>query len=198
VVINPRNLELYKTTKGDVVYFESLMRPLDFDKLEDDALRVNKKTREELTIAPLPGQVWENFARFVRKWNIGGKNTGYCSPVAAGHNILGFDNVITQRLCEQYKILRKDGKQGIFHDRWYFDTMQMAKDWFWWSKEPTSFSLDNLRDFFGISKEGAHDALKDVMDTSAILIKFLGLMEELGQRVKFKDCFGENPRRIGT
>lgn len=202
VVINLRNLELYKSPSGDVVYFRSLMRPTNFDALEDEALRVNGKTREELEDAPLPGQVWADFARFVRQWDVKGKNSGYCAPIAAGHNILGFDMVIVDRLCRQYdsnkcKLLRKDGKQGLFHDRQYFDTMQIAKDWFWWSKEPSGFSMKVLRDFFGMSHEGAHTALKDVMDTAYILIKFLGLTEEMGKRIKFKDCFGENPRRIG-
>lgn len=197
VVINTRNLELFKNPNGELIYFNSLMRPLEPDKLEDEALRITRKTREQLAEAPLPGQVWKDFARFVRQFNIQGKNDDYCSPIPCGHNIVGFDQIITQRLCEQYKIVRKNGKQGIFNGRLHMDTMQIVSQWFWWSKEPKSVSLDNLRDFFGISKEGAHDALKDVTDTAAILIKFLGLTEQLGQKVKFKDCFGENPRRIG-
>jgi DNA polymerase III epsilon subunit-like protein len=147
--------------------------------------------------APLPEQVWEGFARFVRQFNLGGKNDGFCSPIPAGFNINNYDRVIVDRLCEEHKILRKDGRQAIFNGRLSFDVMQMASEWFWWSKEPKSISLDNLRLFFGISKEGGHDALKDVKDTGDILIKFLGLTEDMGKRVKFVDCFGENPHLIG-
>lgn len=151
-----------------------------------------------LADAPLPEQVWHDFARFVKQYNMGGTNDDYCAPVPCGFNINGYDRIIVERLCTEYKLLwKKDNKPAIFNNRLSFDVMQMANEWFWWSKEPKSLSLDNLRDFFEISKEGAHDALKDVKDTGDILIKLLALTEEMGKRIKFKGCFGENPRRIG-
>lgn len=195
IVLNLRNLDYYRQPNGDLIAFNSLMRP-DLETFDDASTRIHHKTREMLKDAPLPAQVWHDFARFVRQFNLQGKNDDFCSPVPAGFNINGYDRIIVQRLCEEYKILRKDGHQGIFNGRLSFDVMQMVNEWFWWSKEPKSISLDSLRDFFGISKEGAHDALKDVKDTGDILIKFLGLTEEMGKRVKFRDCFGENPRRI--
>lgn len=198
VVINVRNLEYYKLPKtNDLVYFNSLMLP-NLETFDDSSTRIHGKTREMLENAPLPKQVWESFARFVRQYNMGGKNDDYCAPVPCGFNINNYDSVIVQRLCEEHKVLREDGRQAIFNNRLSFDVMQMCSEWFWWSKDIKSLSLDNLRDFFGISKEGAHDALKDVKDTGDILIKLLALTEEMGKRVKFRDCFGKNPRRIGT
>lgn len=196
VVVSTRNLELYKTRKGGLVYFNSLMRP-DLKTYNEDSERIHHKKREDLEKAPLPEQVWKEFTRFVRQFNLKKKNDDFCAPIPCGHNVLRYDMVIVQRLCERYKVLREDGSQALFNGRLAFDTMQMANEWFWWSKEPSGLSLDKLRPFLGLSKEGGHDALKDVKDTAAILVKFLGLTEELGQRVKFKDCFGENPRKIG-
>jgi hypothetical protein len=40
-----------------------------------------------------------------------------------------------------------------------------------------------------LSKEGAHDALKDVKDTAEIMIRFLKLHRKLGEKVKFKGSF---------
>lgn len=197
VAINLRDLDYYKTPSGDLVYFNSLMRP-DLETFDDSSTRIHGKTREMLADAPLAPQVWHDFARFVRQFDLRGKNDDYCAPIPAGYNINNYDSVIVDRLCAEYKIQRKDGHQGIFNRRLAFDVMQMAKDWFWWSREPKSISLDNMREFFGISKVGAHDALKDVRDTGDILIKFLGLTQELGRRVKFRNCFGEKPQKIGT
>jgi DNA polymerase III epsilon subunit-like protein len=49
--------------------------------------------------------------------------------------------------------------------------------------------MDNLRDYLGISKEGAHDALKDVKDCAEVLIRFMKLHRNLADKVKFKDSF---------
>lgn len=196
IVINTKNLEFYKTSNGESVAFNSLMRP-DLDTFDDSSIHIHHKTREMLEGAPLPEQVWRDFTRFIRQFDLKGKNDDFCAPISCGHNIINYDMVIVQRLCEQYKILRPDNKQAIFNNRLFFDTLLIANEWFWWAKEPESLSLDNLRDFFGMSKEGAHDALKDVKDTAAILIKFLALSKEMGKRIKFKDCFGTNPRKIG-
>ena len=38
--------------------------------------------------------------------------------------------------------------------------------------EIRSLSLDNMRDYLGLSKDNAHDAIKDVEDCAKILIRF--------------------------
>jgi exonuclease I len=60
--------------------------------------------------------------------------------------------------------------------------------WFENSVEPESYSMDTLRKFFGMSEEGAHDALQDVKDTWLILSKFLKLQRNLTKRITFKDA----------
>ncbi len=194
--MNPMNLELYADRRGNPIYFESLMRPLDFDKLEDRALEINRKTREELAEAPLQGIVWKQFADFCKQYTLGGKSDSWSAPIPAGYNINGFDMVLVNRLCETHGMLNKDGKQSIFHTVHSHDLMPIITHWFNGQKEPTKYNMDALRDYFGMSKENAHDALQDVKDTAAILSRFMKLTRTLQEpdrkfRVKFKNSFAE-------
>lgn len=199
VVINPFKMDYYRNPDGGHVYFNSLMRP-NLETFDESSVPIHKKTKEMLAEAPLPQQVWKDFQTFVRQWNTNGKNDDWNSPVSVGFNNDKYDITIVQRLCEQYKMVRSDGKQSLFKDFQSFDVLKMAQCWFHWSKEPHSLSMDNLRKFFGMSKESkenAHDALSDVIDTGDIFKKFMKLYETVGATVKFVDCFGDNPRRIG-
>jgi DNA polymerase III epsilon subunit-like protein len=49
--------------------------------------------------------------------------------------------------------------------------------------------MDNLREYFGIDKDGAHDAIKDVKDTADIMIRFMKLHRNVASKVKFKNSF---------
>ncbi len=46
-----------------------------------------------------------------------------------------------------------------------------------------------MREYFGLSKEGGHDALKDVKDTAELLIRFMRLHRNTAAKVKFKGSF---------
>jgi DNA polymerase III epsilon subunit-like protein len=67
--------------------------------------------------------------------------------------------------------------------------MNVVFYWFENSNELKNYTLDNLREYLGISKEGAHDALKDVQDTANILIRFMKLHRNIAKKVKFKGSF---------
>jgi DNA polymerase III epsilon subunit-like protein len=67
--------------------------------------------------------------------------------------------------------------------------MNLVFYWFENNSDLKSYTLDSLRDYFGISKDGAHDALKDVRDTAEIIIRFLKLHRSLSQKIKFKNSF---------
>ena len=45
--------------------FNSLIKPRDFNNLQDSALAVNKKTREELALAPEISVVWNRLIDFI-------------------------------------------------------------------------------------------------------------------------------------
>jgi len=188
-----------KLTIQPAGYFESLMRPeLDDDKaielgvdpIEDEALAVNGKTREELAKAPLPKTVWKKFANFVNKYNW--KGTPYFAPVAAGYNINGFDMPIVQRLCEQYGPTdKKTGKQTLFDKIHRIDMLDTV--WMWMENNPDikSISMDSMRDLLGMSKENAHDALQDVKDTANLMIAFMKLHRRIAPKVKFEKAFAD-------
>ena len=67
--------------------------------------------------------------------------------------------------------------------------MNVVFYWFEGNNELKNYTLDSLREYFGISKDGAHDALKDVKDTAEIAIRFLRLHRNLSQKIKFKGSF---------
>jgi len=66
--------------------------------------------------------------------------------------------------------------------------MDLMRDVFMWTEnnpQIKSVSMDAIRDWMGISKENAHDALQDVKDTALVLIKFLKLYRRFAPKVQF-------------
>jgi DNA polymerase III epsilon subunit-like protein len=80
---NARTLEPYPVEMGGE--FCSLMKPLYPDRLDPGALKVNKKTPEELMAAPDQKLVWNEFVAWVNKWNK--RKNKWGAPLAAGKNI---------------------------------------------------------------------------------------------------------------
>ena len=180
-------------------YFESLIRPelddekaieMGVDPIEDEALAVNGKTREELAKAPSAKTVWKKFANFVNKYNW--KKTPYFAPIPAGYNIIGFDLPIGQRLCEQHgPVDKKTGKQTLFNKIHKIDMLDTV--WMWMENNPDikSLSMDSMRDLLGMSKENAHDAMQDVKDTANLMIAFMKLHRRIAPKVKFEKAFAD-------
>ena len=180
-------------------YFESLIRPelddekaieMGVDPIEDEALAVNGKTREELAKAPSAKTVWKKFANFVNKYNW--KKTPYFAPIPAGYNIIGFDLPIVQRLCEQHgPVDKKTGKQTLFNKIHKIDMLDTV--WMWMENTPDikSLSMDSMRDLLGMSKENAHDAMQDVKDTANLMIAFMKLHRRIAPKVKFEKAFAD-------
>ena len=132
-------------------------------------------------------QGWKMFISYLDIYHTrSSKKTCFSAPIAAGYNINRFDLKITDRLSERYKNINKEGKSNIFYPRDVIDLMNVIFYWFEGNNELKSYSLDTVRDYFGISKEGAHDAMKDVKDTANILIRFMKLHRNTSSKVKFK------------
>lgn len=183
MIINARTFEPLGEEFGGI--FEHLMCPINPDKIEEEALKVNKKNREDILSAPEEKVVLDSFVNWANKFNISnGKKSIWNKPVAAGHNIMNFDVPLLKSLCQRNKI------DYPFHPRDYIDTMNIA--WLFFqnvSDKPNGYSLDHLRDYFGISKEGGHDAFKDVKDTSWILSKFMNYFTQIAKKTKFRGSF---------
>jgi DNA polymerase III epsilon subunit-like protein len=179
IALDPRTLEVLPNGT-----FEATMKALRPEDIEEGALKVNKRTREEISTFRHPKQVWGEFIGFVSQYNK--SNQLWSSPVAAGHNIIGYDNPIVERYRQQYSKTAK-----LWHPRDVIDTKILMFFWFENLREPTSTSLDSLRDFFSIDKTGAHGALKDCKDVVAILTRFMRLHRRIAEKQQFKGAFAE-------
>lgn len=142
--------------------------------------------------APDQKQVFTNFCEYLRKYNINQKNKNkFGAPLRAGMNIKRFDNTIIDRLCTKYKKVSTDGEQLIFHPAYQVDILEFAFYWFENLQEPARYNMAELREFFGMSQDGAHDALVDVHDEAKIIQKFLKLHRHLAPKINFKNSLAK-------
>ena len=174
LALDGRNFKLKGTFNSEIrpVMDDEKAIEMGFDPLEDEALRITGKNREDLAKAPLPKTVWKKFCDFVNQYNW--KGTQFFAPIPAGFNIIGFDMIIVDRLCKAYGPYDKERQQQKLFNKIY--KVDMMDNMFMWTEgDPSikSISMDSLRDRMGLSKENAHDALQDVKDTANIMIKFM-------------------------
>jgi DNA polymerase III epsilon subunit-like protein len=179
--------------------FNSEIRPLEdeeaiaagLDPLQQEALDITGKNREDLRKAPSLKSVWGKFTKWVDQFNF--KKTSYYAPIAAGYNINNFDLPIIQRLAEEHGNVNKEGKQTVFNMIYKIDLMDMLFLWTENNKDVSRLNMDYMRDYLGLpetSKANAHDALYDVIDTANILIKFMKFQRSIAGRTKFEKAFG--------
>lgn len=133
---------------------------------------------------------WKMFVDYLDKYHTrASKKSQFSAPIAAGYNIYRFDLPIIDRLSQKYGNTNKENKSNIFFPRDVIDILNLVFYWFEHNNELKSYTLDSVRDYLGISKEGAHDALKDIQDSAEILIRFMKLHRRLSNNIKFKDSF---------
>lgn len=168
--------------------FQSLIKPVEdvaeceklgIDPIEDEALAVNGLKIEDLRKAPDIKIVSQRYADWINQYNI--KQTKWDAPIRCGFNSLGFDDAIENRMFASINLFDKDRNQPtVFHPVYNIDVLQEMFVWFTNIQLPrNSLSLDNLRDYFGIPREGGHDALIDVYDTAEIFVRFLKMKQHL-------------------
>ena len=130
------------------------------------------------------------FLDYLDKYHLKRKTKSqFSAPIAAGYNIYRFDLPIINRLSVKYKNTNKEETSNIFYPRDVVDMINLVYYWFGHTDELKSFTLDSLRDYLGINKDGAHDAINDVKDTADILIRFLKLHRNLSEKIQFKGSF---------
>tara|TARA_R100000278_G_scaffold30063_1_gene27800 strand:- start:7920 stop:8606 length:687 start_codon:yes stop_codon:yes gene_type:complete len=141
---------------------------------------------------PSQKQSWSQFVNYLDKYHTrSSRKSMFSAPIAAGYNILRFDMPIVDRMALKYKNVGKDKTNNIFHPRDKIDLMHLMFLWFENNEDLRSLSLDTMRDYLGISKEGAHDAMKDVNDCAAMLIRFLRLHRNEAKKIKFRNSFAQ-------
>lgn len=134
---------------------------------------------------------WQQFISYLDNYHQKNRKSKsqFSAPIACGYNIIRFDMKIVHRLSNKYGNTNKENNTNIFHPRDQIDLMNIAWLWFENLPEIKSLSLDNLREYLGIDKTNAHDAIKDVKDCAEILIRFLRLHRSLSSKIKFRNSF---------
>lgn len=193
VAIHSRKLEIIPNSE-----FNSMICAYDdeeaiakgLDPLEDGALKVNKKTREEIFAAPHKKIVWKQFQDYVDRYNY--NNNKWSAPIMVGFNNNGFDDIIIDSLAAEFGPYDKEyQKQNLFHPIYNFDLFKMVLSWFENSEEVKKYSMDYMREYLGMDQEGAHDALVDVKQGAEMFIRFLKLQRTMSRKVKFKGAFSK-------
>lgn len=176
-----RSLELIGTFPG------TLCKPPDDVVIHEQALQKNQIKREDIAKAPLLEVVWPKFVDWVSKFAKGKKN--WDAPIPCGHNIDGFDLPISRRMNELFGPKKQD--TVLWHTNQSIDSNKVLYQWFENSTDLTKFNLDAIRDYMGITKDGAHRAMKDVEDSAAIIMRFLKFQRRLlaSGKIQFRNCF---------
>jgi DNA polymerase III epsilon subunit-like protein len=184
------------TVKGQ---FNSEIKPIfddekakaaGFDPIEDEALKITKKTREQLEVAPSLKAVWTKFTKFVDQYNW--KGDPFFNPIPVGFNIIGFDMHIINRLCKEFGPWDKEREQQKLFSRVYkIDIMDNIFAWTESDPSVRSISMDSLRERMGLSFDNAHDALQDVKDEANIFIKLMKTHRAVYQNMNFDKAFAD-------
>lgn len=198
IMIDPINLEIIKGSEFNINFKPETLEENENYEYTTDILDFHAKVRgcskQDILSSwhkyPKQNNSWDMFVNYLDKYHTRTtKKSQFSAPIAAGYNINRFDLVIVNRLSQKYKNVNKEGRTDLFYPRDVVDMMNLIFYWFENSDELKSYTLDNVRDYLGINKEGAHDAMKDVYDTANILIRFLRLHRNLSQKIKFKSAF---------
>ena len=192
LALDGRNLKLKGTFNSEIkpILNDDEAMNLGLDPIQQEALNKTRKTREALATAPELKTVWKKFVAFVEKYNWQG--TSFFSPIPAGFNIIGFDMVIINRLCEQFGPYDKNSnKQKLFNQIYKIDLMDNVFMWTEGDPNVKSISMDSLRERMGLSKDNAHDALQDVKDTANIMIKLMKTHRAVYKNLKFDKAFAD-------
>jgi DNA polymerase III epsilon subunit-like protein len=198
VMVDPIKLEIIPDSEFNANFKPEVLEGNDDYTYETDILDFHAKvkgcSKEEVLsswrLYPKQDISWKMFVEYLNKYHTRtSKKSQFSAPIAAGYNIYRFDLPIINRLSLKYGNLNKEKTTDVFYPRDVVDVINLIFYWFEHNNELKSYTLDNLRDYFGISKEGAHDAIKDVKDTANIMIRFLRLHRNLSQKIKFKNSF---------
>lgn len=201
VIIDPIKLEIVPNSEFNIFFKPEVMEQDENYKYETDILDFHAKVRgcskdeiyEQWKKYPSQEQSWKLFVNYLGMHHSkSSKKSQFSAPIAAGYNINRFDLPIIERLSQKYGNLNKESRSDIFFPRDVIDIMNLMFYWFEHNNDLKNYTLDTIREYFGISKAGAHDALKDVKDCANLLLRFMRLHRNLGQKIKFKDSFTEN------
>lgn len=190
IALDGRNLAVKGQFNSEIqpIFDDEKAISLGLDPIEDEALKITKKTREQLAEAPSVKSVWSKFTKFVSQYNW--KGDAFFNPIPVGFNIIGFDLIIVDRLCREYGPYDDERKQQkLFSKVYKIDIMDNIFTWTESDPSVRSISMDSLRERMGLGSDGAHDALQDVKDEANIFIKLLKTHRAVYQNLNFDKAF---------
>lgn len=179
-VLHPRTLEVVKNG-----VFQTFIQPPG--PVIQESIDWHAKTRKitpqevlDLWATGLPQkQAWDDFADFTMKFHTSTKKKSWFSaPIRAGANIIGYDNIIWDRMCTKYGYMdaKNRDRQNLAFPRDNLDIQAMM--WYWFESYddgPDNLNMDAIREYFGITASMSHDAMSDVDDTIVVLRSFMNL-----------------------
>ena len=198
IMVDPINLEIIPNSEFNCNFKPEVMEKDSEYEYKTDILDFHAKVKgcskddvyKEWSNYPKQEISWKMFLDYLDKYHLKRKTKSqFSAPIAAGYNIYRFYLPIINRLSVKYKNTNKEETSNIFYPRDVVDMINLVYYWFGHTDELKSFTLDSLRDYLGINKDGAHDAIKDVKDTADILIRFLKLHRNLSEKIQFKGSF---------
>ena len=178
-IYNERSLELIPGAE-----FDMMCRPnVEIDPKVYDITGIKP---EDVQKAPPIKLVYPKFVEFLLQYNV--EKTKWSALLFCGQNSIYFDRPIHERMLTKY--CKGIESEKVFRQR-SLDLMDMTHLWFHNEKDPSGYGLDAMRQYFGLSGEGHHRALKDVADTAAIMTKLLSFGREISRIYcpKMKDFF---------
>ena len=199
VILDPIKLEIIPDSEFNIsIKPEALENNLDYAYDDSDVLDFHAKVRglskaqilESWHKNQKQDQSWKMLVNYLQMYHTrSSRKNCFSAPIAAGYNINRFDLPIINRLSTKYKNVNKENRTDLFYPRDVIDVMNILFYWFENNNELKNYTLDNLRDYVGLSKDNAHDALQDVKDTANILIRFMKLFRSLSPKIKFRNAF---------
>lgn len=190
LALDGRNLAVKGQFNSEIqpIFDDEKAISLGLDPVEDEALKITNKTREQLSSAPSLKSVWSKFTKFVLQYNW--KGDTFFNPIPVGFNIIGFDMIIVNRLCKEYGPYDDErNQQKLFSKVYKIDIMDNIFTWTESDPSVKSISMDALRERMGLSFDKAHDALQDVKDEANIFIKLLKTHRAVYQNMNFDKAF---------
>lgn len=198
VIIDPIKLEIIDGSEFNINFKPEVLEKDSSYNYETDILDFHAKVKgcskedvlSEWNKYPNQEQSWKMFVNYLDKYHARtSKKSQFSAPIAAGYNIYRFDLAIIDRLSKKYGNTNKENRTSLFYPRDVIDSINLIFYWFEHNGDLKSYTLDSVRDYFGISKDGAHDAIKDVKDTAEIIIRFMKLHRKLSDKIKFRNSF---------
>jgi DNA polymerase III epsilon subunit-like protein len=198
VMVDPISLEIIPNSEFNILFKPEVLENNSEYKYTTDILDFHAKVKgcskddvfNQWLKYPRQEHSWKMFVDYLDKYHTrNSKKSQFSAPIAAGYNIVRFDLKIIDRLSIKYKNTNKENRSDLFFPRDTVDLINLIFYWFENNNDLKNYTLDSIRDYLGIDKEGAHDAIKDVKDTANIMIRFLKLHRNLSKKIKFRGAF---------